>query len=151
MSADSKTTDKYREILKSNGILDPVASIIENDPGLRGQGGGSDRRHIIVKFEDTLLPDLHLFTKLEVAGNPSHLEITRGLKAFEKEGVFLTKYVPDAIKLCEQKGLEDLMLTDMYPKCCYGDGGMLVMENLVVEKGYEIVGMQERHDLDTAK
>lgn len=59
--------------------------------------------------------------------------------------------VPDAIKLCKQRGLDAQLFSDIYPKCYYGDAHILALENLVVAKGYEIVGLEEKHDLEVAK
>lgn len=40
---------------------------------------------------------------------------------------------------------------DFYPKCYYGDDKMIVLENMVVDKGYELIPREIRQDLEAAR
>lgn len=40
---------------------------------------------------------------------------------------------------------------NFYPKCYYGDGKMIVLENLVVGKDYILRNKEDRQDLESAK
>lgn len=40
---------------------------------------------------------------------------------------------------------------DFYPKCYHGDDKLIVLENLKIEKGYELLDNKKRHDLEAAR
>ncbi|CAL8138694.1 unnamed protein product [Orchesella dallaii] len=144
----TEVTLKYKEILKSNGIKDEVSQVILADSGLQGEGMGSQTQLVTITFQNPSLKPLNLFVKAHFA-NASHSEMLEETKLFEKEAVFFMDYVPAAKEFCKSKGYENLM--DIYPKCYYGDNNVLVFENLVLGKGYELLNKVNKHDLETAR
>lgn len=96
-------TEKLKEILSNNGITEEVSEILVDDSAEKGQGMVSESQCVKVKFADSRKKDLNLFLKLHTS-NPSHTAMIEELKAFEKEAIFLTKYVPAAKELCKRNG-----------------------------------------------
>ncbi|CAL8123619.1 unnamed protein product [Orchesella dallaii] len=139
---------KYNEILKSNGITDEVSEVIVGDSGLQGEGQSSQTQYVTVKFKNANVKPLNLFVKSH-SDNASHSEFLEDTKLFEKEARFFVEYLPAAKAFCKSKGCENLV--DLYPKCYFGDKNMIVFENLVLEKGYELLNKQERQDLDAVR
>lgn len=39
---------------------------------------------------------------------------------------------------------------DIYPKCYFADERLIILENLVADKGCTLLGKQERHSLEVA-
>lgn len=102
--SDSKDiTLKFKEILKSNQILDPVSEVIVKDSGLRGENMCSVTHYVTIKFENPKLKELHLFMK-SMTPNPAQLVLVEEARMFEKEVSFFTNYLPQASKLCKQIG-----------------------------------------------
>lgn len=97
---------KLKNILRSNGIQDPVSDVIIQDAGLRGEGFSSVTQYVTVKFDkETNKDPLHLFVKL-VPDNPTQTMLLTAMKSFEKETTFLKDYLEAAKELCELKGYE---------------------------------------------
>lgn len=94
---------KFAGILKSNGITDEIKQVVVKDAGLQGEGFASQTKCITVTFENPWKKPLNLFAKV-VTTSKSHTAFLEELKAFEKEGLFLTEYVSAAEKMCKAKG-----------------------------------------------
>lgn len=102
---------KWQAILKNNGILETISEVTVKDAMLRGERMGSERQLITVTFENPKLKPLNLFGKAFTA-NPSHTELQEEIKSFEKEAVFLIKYVPAANEFCKRKGCSNICIID---------------------------------------
>ncbi|ODN02403.1 putative oxidoreductase dhs-27 [Orchesella cincta] len=148
LETSDEVTLKYKEILRSNGVTDEVSGVIVQGSGLQGEGFASATKCVTIKFENPSLKPLNLFVKSHTASG-AHTEMLTEGKLFEKESRFFMEYVPAAKEFCKSKGYDDLV--DMYPKCYYGDENMVVFENLVVEKGYELLNKVEQQDLDAVR
>lgn len=96
-------TEKFIEILRSNGIKDAVSSVCVKDAGLKGEGFASLTQYVTVQFENPNLKPLNLFVK-SYTNNASHSEMLDELKLFQKEATFLVDYVKAAKEMCRQKG-----------------------------------------------
>lgn len=83
--------------------MDEVSSVDVRNTDLQGEGMISQTQYATVKFVNPQVKDLNLFLKVHTA-SPSHSEMIEELKAFEKEAMFLTKYVPAAREFCKSKG-----------------------------------------------
>lgn len=99
----NEITKKYIDILKSNGIHDEVSQVTIQGSGAKGDGMMSDVQCVTVKFVKDDVEDLHLFVKA-LPTNPSHLEMVQNSFVFDKEALFLTKYVEAAKEFCKSKG-----------------------------------------------
>lgn len=106
-------TNKYKEIVKSNGIHDPVAEVIVESSGLEGVNFGSTTKLVTVKFENPNVKPLNLFVKALV-DSESHTQYVVELKSFEKEAVFYTKYIPAAREYCKKLGYVATNLHNLY-------------------------------------
>lgn len=93
---------KYQEILKSNGITG-VSEILVKDSGLQGENMGSVTECVTVKFEDSNMKNLNLFTKKK-PDNENFNTFLNEVKAFEKESMFFMKYLPVAREYCKRMG-----------------------------------------------
>lgn len=94
---------KYKDVLKDNGINDEVAQVLISDSALSGEGMISHTQCVTVKFANSELADMHLFAKI-LPPNESQSKVAEDIKAFEKEARFLTEYLPAARQLCLSKG-----------------------------------------------
>ncbi|CAL8123643.1 unnamed protein product [Orchesella dallaii] len=139
---------KYREILKSNGINEEIEEVTVADAGLKGEGMASQTQYVTIKLKNTNMKPLNLFVKVHTS-NPQHSEWIEEWKLFEKESRFFMEYVPAAKEFCKSKGREGLI--DFYPKCYYGDQTMVVLENLVLEKGYVLLNKEVKQDLEATR
>lgn len=95
--------EKYKEILRSNGILDKVSEVTIKDSGAKHDGMASLTQCVTVKFENPEKPPFQFFVKVHTE-NPSHSAMLEELKAFEKEARFFMEYLPAANELCKAKG-----------------------------------------------
>jgi len=96
--------EKFTQILKANGIMDPISEVIVKDAGLQGAGFASVTQLVTVKFEEHQNKEpLNLFVKVKM-DNSSHNEWVEEMMAFEKEAVFLMDYCQAAQQLCKSKG-----------------------------------------------
>lgn len=102
-SIPSDFTSKFKEIVKSNGILEPVAEVIVKESGLMGENFASKTHLVTIKFQNADVKPLNLFMKVLV-NSESHTKLITELKAFEKEARFFMKYLPEARAFCESKG-----------------------------------------------
>ncbi|CAL8070780.1 unnamed protein product [Orchesella dallaii] len=143
-----EVTLKYKEIVKANGINDEVSEVLIKSSGLQGEGFASQANYVTINFKNPNLKPLNLFVKSHTA-NSTHSEMLTDAKLFEKESMFFMEYVPAAKEFCKSKGCEGLV--DMYPKCYYGDNDLIVLENLVVERGYVLLNKEEPQDLDAVR
>lgn len=99
----SETTKTYEEILKSNGILDPVSQVLVKNSAPGGGNFGSQTQTVTVLFKNADKKPLNLFAKVVTAGK-SHLDMIEGGKLFVKEATFFTKYLPVAREVCKTLG-----------------------------------------------
>ncbi|ODN02392.1 putative oxidoreductase dhs-27 [Orchesella cincta] len=143
-----EVTRKYKEILLSNGVTDEISEVIVKSAGLKGEGFASVSKYVTIKFQNPSVKPLNLFVKAH-SSNAAHTEMLTEAKLFEKESRFYMEYIPAAKEFCKSKGCEGLV--DMFPKCYYGDEHMIVFENLVVEKGYELLDKKELQDLEAIR
>lgn len=166
--------EKYQNILEKNGITDPIRRVDVTDSGAKGDGMASVTQFVTVTFKREEVAPLHLFVKSHTE-NPTHEEMLQYLKAFEKEWRFFMEYLPDAKQLCKDNGYEKSLhrintkcisakpsesvlfatfrmgeLIDFLPKCYYADESVIVLENLVVSKGYGLLP-HDGHDFNTAR
>ncbi|CAL8123655.1 unnamed protein product [Orchesella dallaii] len=74
---------------------------------------------------------------------------SKQLNAFEKESRFFTEYIPAVNEFCKSKGHAGLL--DFYPKCYYGDETLIVLENLVLDKGYMLLDASEKQDMEAVR
>ncbi|ODN02404.1 putative oxidoreductase dhs-27 [Orchesella cincta] len=148
LESSNEVTQKYKDILKSNGVTDEVSEVIVKDSGLQGEGFASVSKYVTIKFQNPSVKPLNLFVKAHTA-SAAHREFLTEAKLFEKESTFFMEYVPAAEEFCKSKGCEGLV--DMYPKCYFGDSNMIVLENLVVDKGYELLDKNEKQDLEAVR
>ncbi|CAL8123649.1 unnamed protein product [Orchesella dallaii] len=144
----NEITEKYKKIIKANGIHDEVSEVIVKHSGLQGAGLASKQLYITVKFVDSKINPLNLFVK-EPCENPKHSELIDDFKAFEKESRFFTEYIPAVDEFCKSKGVDGIL--DFYPKCYYGDKTLMVLENLVLDKGYSLLELAEKHDMEVVR
>ncbi|CAL8117040.1 unnamed protein product [Orchesella dallaii] len=147
VQTQNEVTLKYKEIIKANGIHDEVSDpdVIVKDSGLQGAGMASQQLYVTVKFTDLNNNPLNLFVKAHT-DNPHHSELIDEFKAFEKESIFFTEYIPTTEKFCKSKEQDGLL--DFYPKCYYSDEIMMVFENLVLDKGYTLLKAEEKQDME---
>lgn len=103
MSSLELTEDKLREILKSNGIHDPVSEIVLKDPPFAGENFGGQVKLCKVKFASSEKKPLNLFIKV-ITNNESHLQMLEGCRLFVKESTFFTQYLPAAREFCKAMG-----------------------------------------------
>lgn len=96
-------SEKFEKILRENGIHDTVSEVIVKDAGLKGEGFASLTQYVTITFQDDRLKPLNLFTKVHTP-SASHTAMLTEMKAFEKEGTFLCKYVASAKEMCQRKG-----------------------------------------------
>lgn len=97
----NEKTKKFSDILKSYGIQDEVSQVTTKGSGAKGEGMLSNIECVTVKFVKDDIKDLHLFVKMLI---PSHTAMIDEAKVFEKEALFLTKYVDAAKEFCSSKG-----------------------------------------------
>lgn len=102
-TVQSDTAEKFKEILKSNGIQEPVADVIIMDPAGAAENFGSSIKLVTIKFKDWSNPPLNLFVKY-LSNNLTLSKSTDDAKFFKKEAVFLTEYVPAAREFCKSVG-----------------------------------------------
>lgn len=95
-------TDKIKMGLVENGIHEPIRSVLKKDPGLGGAGMASQARYITVEFENPDVKCMNLFAKIST-NSESHNQMLNAIKTFEKESIFLTKYVKAAGEMCKKK------------------------------------------------
>lgn len=98
----TEITEKFKEILKANGISEEVASVdvrkVDQQDGMLSQ-----TQHAKIKFVNPTVKELNLFVKVHTT-SPTHSAMVAEFKAFEKEALFLSKYVPAAREFCKSKG-----------------------------------------------
>lgn len=100
----SSNFEKYRNILRDNGIKDEILDINESSPPeLQGAGMTSSLLYVTVKFKDSAIDPLHLFVKMQSPVG-SRSKLVEDMKLVEKEVRFLTKYVPAVQEFCASKG-----------------------------------------------
>lgn len=170
--------DQYIDILARNGIKDKVKDVDMFESGAKGDGLVSITKRVKVTFEDPEKPPLNLFIKMHTE-NPAQEQFVTEIKAFIKEARFFMDYLPDARRFCENKGYEnsnkcatepnliliiefhdclaafflhyrlpDLM--NFYPKCYFGDEQLIVLEDLMKERGFEMTPHGIKHDFNKA-
>lgn len=100
---NTEVGEEYKKILQLNGINDEIDKILLHDSGATGDGMISLTQGITVKFFDVNVPKVHLFVKCHT-DNPAHEVVVEEVKAFEKEAIFLSSYIPAAKSLCLNKG-----------------------------------------------
>lgn len=101
--SDNQSTEKFVEILQSNGISDTVSEVSIKDAGLKGEGFASLTQFVTVTFENPKIKPLNLFVKVHTS-NTSHSQMLNDLQLFQKEAMFLMDYVPAAREMCCNKG-----------------------------------------------
>lgn len=100
-------TEKFKEILKSNGVHEPVADVVVKDSGLAGEGFASSQNLVVITFENKNVKPLNLFMK-NLVDSESHTQLVQDLKAFEKEARFLMEYLPAARSFCKAMRYNDI-------------------------------------------
>lgn len=107
MSATSKSSDqtieRFKEIVKFNGIPDPISTVLIKNTDLAGQNFGSQTQLVTVTFGNEGRKPLNLFVKV-MTDNQEHWKMTRDGKLFLKEAIFYTKYLPAARVFCRSLG-----------------------------------------------
>lgn len=96
-------TLQIKEILKCNGITDPISEVIFQDSGLQGENFGGSTEYVIVKFEDPNISAIHLFTKRKT-NNVEYNQMLDDWQAFQKEAIFFREYLPIAREYCKSLG-----------------------------------------------
>lgn len=99
----AEVSTRFKEILKSNGVTDPVAEVIIKDSGLRGENLASVTNRVTVNFENASIKPLELFMK-STADSGFHAEMLKEGKMFEKESRFFMEYIPAAREFCKSMG-----------------------------------------------
>lgn len=104
MNQPPEVISKYKEILKSNGVVDAVEEITIRDSGLQGENLASVTDYVTVKFQGGGKHSfLYLFTKKKSA-NEKYNEYIDAIEAFPKEVMFFTEYLPPTRKYCKALG-----------------------------------------------
>lgn len=149
-SSEASLNQIIREsVLKSLRIEEEEVSEIQfQDTGSDAKGFTGETKCVTVKLKGR--PPLHLFIKVTQPKDSPHAELISDEKAYEKEARFLTEYVKAAKDFCMKKGLPT-EFGEFCPHCYYGDENVIIMENLVIEKGAKMMNLDKEHDLETAK
>lgn len=103
MTAASEFSERYKEILKSNGIADPISQVFIKNTDLAGQNFGSQTQLVTIRFHNGEKMPLNLFSKV-MTDNEEHWKMTKGGKLFLKEAEFYAEYVPAAREFCKSFG-----------------------------------------------
>jgi len=116
---------------------------------LKGEHMASASAYVRIDFKDSSIKPKNLFVK-KFTTSAAHTQFTKAMRVMEKESAFFNEFLPKARKFCQKhKGCENLL--DFFPKCLYGDDEMVVLENLVLDDTFIMLGKEARQDLFTAK
>lgn len=105
--SDSSSTEKFKEILKSNGVHEPVAEVVVKDSGLTSEDFASSQKLVTIRFKNTNIKPLNLFMKTLI-DLESHNQMITDLKSFEKEATFFMNYLSAATEFCSSMGYSEL-------------------------------------------
>lgn len=103
-SDDVDLIERIKEVLlDSNEFPDGISNVDVKTAGFQKAGMQSLTKYITVSFNNPDAAPVHLFAKLP-AKDASLAKVFTELKTFEKETVFLGKYLAAAKRMCKSKG-----------------------------------------------
>ena len=106
MESDSQSKnygpEEYREILRQNGISDPVEKVKIEPINMVGEGFASCCESVTVTFKEEKRPPLSLFVKKPVKNEEFAQQLTE-VGFYEREHKFFSTLLPDLLQFVNGK------------------------------------------------
>ena len=94
--------EEYKEILRQNGISEPVENVRIEPINMVGEGFASCCESVTVTFKDEKRPPLSLFVKKPVK-NEEFAQQLIDVGIYEREHKFFSKLLPDLLQFVKGK------------------------------------------------